>query len=250
MTSPNSGRGEESDDPAPGLLRADGGSTNVVFEFSVPADAVVLGETLPKFPGLTVELEQLVPTRHSPMPFLWTSSAEGLSAFGEAAAEDPSVEEITRLSTLEEGVLYQVRWAAADEGLLGRLSSGDEAILQARGRGDEWTLKIRVNSREELADFRAFCGRRDIPFHVIRIYDLTKPKIGEYDVSEKQRAALLTALELGYFNIPRDASLREVADSLGISPRAASERLRRGHTNLVSNTLTVGQPTGVGIDDD
>mgnify|MGYP006968416559 CR=1 FL=1 len=40
-----------------------------------------------------------------------------------------------------------------------------------------------------------------------------------------------------------------VADVLDISPKSVSERLRRGQTNLVTNSLAIGYPDAVGVDD-
>ena len=79
---------------------------------------------------------------------------------------------------------------------------------------------------------------------------MSEPKLGQYNVSEKQREALVLALEMGYFEIPREATLEAVAERLDISTKAASERLRRGQTNLLNDTLTVGDPTGVGVGDE
>ncbi|WP_436926012.1 helix-turn-helix domain-containing protein [Halosimplex amylolyticum] len=48
-----------------------------------------------------------------------------------------------------------------------------------------------------------------------------------------QREALRAAHEMGYFEIPRTASLDDVATELGISASSCSERLRRAQTHLV-----------------
>lgn len=223
------------------------GETPLVFEFRVPATAVALGQTLPKFPETIVELEQLVPTQHDPMPFLWATGGD-LSEFEAAAAADPTVDRIRRHATFTEGALYRVRWMT-DENLLHRFINGDETVLQAEGNGDEWIAKIRTASRGQLSSFRDFCDEQGINFEVIRLYDLSEPKMGQFNISEKQRTALVKALDMGYFNIPRDATLDDLAAELGISKRAVSERLRRGQTNLVSDTLTIGNPTGIGIEE-
>jgi len=53
-----------------------------------------------------------------------------------------------------------------------------------------------------------------------------------WDLTPAQEAALRTALELGYFAVPRDADAGEVAAALGISKSAFLERLRRGQASL------------------
>ena len=52
-----------------------------------------------------------------------------------------------------------------------------------------------------------------------------------------QEAALRTALETGYFSVPRDATASEVAAELEISKSAFLERLRRGQESLLREAL-------------
>ena len=54
----------------------------------------------------------------------------------------------------------------------------------------------------------------------------------QWDITPKQEACIRTALELGYFAIPRQATAAEVADELGISKSAFLERLHRAERTL------------------
>lgn len=45
---------------------------------------------------------------------------------------------------------------------------------------------------------------------------------------------------------PDWSTQRDCISRLGISTKAGSERLRRGQTYFLSDTLTIGQPSGVG----
>jgi predicted DNA binding protein len=107
---------------------------------------------------------------------------------------------------------------------------------------------MRVESRAALGTFQDQCDEHGIEFELVRLYCLTEPKMGQFNVSEKQFEALLAALEMDYFAIPREATLGDLADVLGISKRAASERLRRGQTNLLHNSLVIGRPTAIGLE--
>lgn len=220
----------------------------VVFEFTVPAEAFVLGDALRAFPEVIVEFERLVPTNHEPLPFFWTNDGDD-PEFESALADDPKVAELGKGATFDEGALYHAEWNIDDGGLLQWIADtgNDIALLQAEGQGEEWTLKLRFPSRTLLSEFRAYYDERGVDLHVVRLYDLTDPKLGQYNLTSKQREALVSALEMGHFEIPRQATLEEIAESLDISPKALSERLRRGQTNLVSNTLTIGRPSGVGL---
>lgn len=70
---------------------------------------------------------------------------------------------------------------------------------------------------------------------------MERPKTGQYSYTDEQQETLLTALELGYFEIPRETSLEEVANVMNISTDAVSEQLRRGQANLVHDTMKIGR---------
>lgn len=64
-------------------------------------------------------------------------------------------------------------------------------------------------------------------------------------LTDRQREALETALRLGYFEVPRDATLAEVASELGVDTSTASTTLRRGEARLLEWQLAgPGQVTG------
>lgn len=59
----------------------------------------------------------------------------------------------------------------------------------------------------------------------------TEPAI----LSDRQREAVERALELGYYEIPREASHEEVATALGCAPSTAAEHLRKAESKLLKS---------------
>lgn len=57
-------------------------------------------------------------------------------------------------------------------------------------------------------------------------------------LTDRQREVLETALLMGYFEVPRECTLAELSDSLGIDPSTASTVLRRGESRIVATYLT------------
>jgi len=71
-------------------------------------------------------------------------------------------------------------------------------------------------------------------------------EIGDYDrrhgavtggLTDRQFEAVETATRLGYYAAPRDASLADVADELGIAEATASELLRRAESHLMDRLV-------------
>ena len=76
--------------------------------------------------------------------------------------------------------------------------------------------------------------------------DVTVNEIGSYDrrggtlagtLTDRQLTAASTARQLGYYEVPRDATLEDVADELGCAESTASVLLRRAERDLFSHVL-------------
>ncbi len=65
-------------------------------------------------------------------------------------------------------------------------------------------------------------------------------------LTDRQREVLDAAIRKGYFEVPRDCTLAELADELGIDKSTASTVLRRGESRLLEWHLTGPQSDRVG----
>lgn len=63
------------------------------------------------------------------------------------------------------------------------------------------------------------------------------PVVSRWNLTPGQAEALETALEMGYYEVPREASPAAVAESLGVSKSAFLERLRRAEATLLERAL-------------
>lgn len=74
---------------------------------------------------------------------------------------------------------------------------------------------------------------------------LTLQRLGDYEgeskpldeLTDRQREVIQTAYDLGYFEIPREASTEDVAEELGIDSSTATEHLQRAERNLMTHHL-------------
>lgn len=57
------------------------------------------------------------------------------------------------------------------------------------------------------------------------------------DQKQGDRRGDVAAFDAGYFTVPRETTLTELADPLNKSPQAVLEQLRRGTGDLVKSTL-------------
>lgn len=111
-------------------------------------------------------------------------------------------------------------------------------LVHTETRGSGWLVRLLLPSREALNTVWTYANENDITIAIIEIYG-NDDAGGEtsYGLTDEQKTALKIAYEEGYFREPRDISLNEVADEIGLSSTAMSGRLRRGMRNLIAATL-------------
>ncbi|MFC7142999.1 helix-turn-helix domain-containing protein [Halosimplex aquaticum] len=61
--------------------------------------------------------------------------------------------------------------------------------------------------------------------------------MGGFHLTDEQFTTVKAALDRGYYKVPREATLEELANELDVSHQALSERLRRGHRTLIENVI-------------
>jgi predicted DNA binding protein len=218
---------------------------SVLAELTIPASEFVLAETLHSVPDIRIEIKRVVAGANEVTPYFWAAEGD-LDAFEHALRDDETVRDTLTLEEYpgddsgadREERFYRVTWELDDRNLLAALEDANAPVLEAASSDDEWEIKLLSPDREALSAFHDYCVTHDIQFQLDRVYHAENPQEeGEYDVTADQQEALTAAFDAGYFDVPRETTLTDLADSLDISQNALSARLRRGHRNLVENTL-------------
>lgn len=210
---------------------------SVVVEFTVTADSFALGRSLGEQEGMYIELERVVPTPNSVMPFFWVRGGN-VEQLERGVRDSDYIENLTALDSVGERILYRVDWTGNYEDLVQGIVKTEGTVLVASGNS-EWTFHVRFLDHERVADFYNYCTDHDISIHIERVYSLTEESIRgrSFDLTSEQREALVLALRRGYFATPRDVSMEELSDELDISQQAFSDRLRRGNEQVLRNVL-------------
>ena len=213
------------------------GRMAVVVHLLVDANFFDLGRVTRATPDVQIELERVVPTTGSVMPFFWASTAD-FESFERSVRENELVEEVTALTRVGDRVLYHVRWGETASSLTEVIAAGDATVLEASGNRT-WSFRIRFSDHRGLTEFHNTARERGIDFRVERIYTLEEEYGSKYnfDLTAEQSEALALAVERGYFEVPRGVTLSDVADELGISQQAASERVRRATDTVLRRVL-------------
>jgi len=92
------------------------------------------------------------------------------------------------------------------------------------------------------AGFDAFGETLEANGHDYELLSVVHATEGEGPLTARQRECVTTALRLGYFEVPRRATLAEVADALDIDKSTASETIRRGTARVMERFLLGDEP--------
>lgn len=104
-----------------------------------------------------------------------------------------------------------------------------------------WYTFDLTGTREELDELEAVLSESPLSYQLQSLITRTDP---ESLLTDRQREVLETAVREGYFAVPRECTLAELAERLDIDKSTASTILRRGEQRLV-NWFLVGPESTV-----
>jgi predicted DNA binding protein len=99
--------------------------------------------------------------------------------------------------------------------------------------------RLLFSDYDEFGKFQRRCERADIPFKLLNISSNPEDveSASQSGLTDRQYEALTVAFTRGYYDSPRRASTREIAEELGISAPAVSKLLQRAERKLVGQAI-------------
>lgn len=208
----------------------------VITDIEIPADQFALGRLFATHGDIAIEVERIIPLGKSVIPLFWVEGVapETIEA---TIRSDPLTVAVRQLTTVEDRTLFEVQWGEDVNGLLGPLRESHADILRASGDASHWTFRLQFHDRELLSTFRDKCQDSGIQMMLHALYNPTPAVDPASALTDEQFDTLATAYEHGYFEVPRGITMGELADLIGISTNAASQRMRRGLSTIVGDTI-------------
>ncbi|WP_339106315.1 helix-turn-helix domain-containing protein [Haloterrigena salinisoli] len=203
---------------------------------------------LESVPDMELLFEDIRSIGDEPWKMIVWAMGDNFEKYESALTADPTIDSYDSLTKLPEKRLYRLR--LSDDGQRRTIHSvsveHDVTIIRLTATAEKEELLARFPSRDAVVNLREACLERDRRFELISLYEEKSVKNDggfetRYGVTTRQKEALLTALENGYFNVPRETTMEETAKELGISTSALSTRFRRGQRALLLNTLAHGE---------
>ena len=211
--------------------------TGTVIKVNVPSEQFALKYTLDSLDTVGFEVEQMVATNQdSLMPFIWIET-DNRTAIEDALIEDESVADFQLIADFESECLYQLEWVDHIDHLIRILVDENGTVLAATGQDDTWHLRLLFADHDAVRRTTEYCEEQGIDFGIENIYEFSRDNRDRFGLTDMQQRTLQLAANRGYYSVPRDATAEDLAEELGVTHQAFSERLRRGHGNLVDHVF-------------
>ncbi len=162
--------------------------------------------------------------------------AEEPHAVSEAIEEHPHVVDYQRLEAADDRGI--AKYETTDTGLYGFVETEGIPIEFPVVVRDGWYELDFTGTRDEFDAFRAGIEASGFRHELVSLVEVAGENVDEELLTERQREVLQTAMREGYFEVPRDCTLDELADELGVDKSTASGVLRRGEARVLKRFLT------------
>jgi predicted DNA binding protein len=193
-----------------------------------------VAEVSREFPDATFRLLSGVRTDDTAVE-LGEVVADEPRAAADAVAEHPHVVEYTRLELADDRAL--AKYETTDTGLYDFV---EDSLLPPEFPvvvHDGWYELDFTGTRDEFDAFRAGIEASGFEHELVSLVE-SGEDVDENLLTERQSEVLEAAVREGYFEVPRDCTLSELADELDIDKSTASGVLRRGEARVLKRFLT------------
>ena len=205
--------------------------------FTIHRDDFPLSAVFEQLANVTIELDRVVPTGESVIPYFWIS-ADDTDKLATDLSADIGINQIKVIDQVEKQMFVRIDWNLDHESILTAIVNTNITLLSGIGTQKQWTFAVRAGEQQDLSDFQTYCRDNDIPLELTELHAVSSLKSDrEYDLTDGQRNALILAYSNGYFDSPRDATQGDLAEELGITRQAVSSRVQRGMRRLIASTL-------------
>ena len=178
-------------------------------------------------PDATFQVLAALPGDGPGFALVWISAPD-LDAVLSDMHDHPVLSELSVMQRTESEATVQFE-TSAPMLLIAAKRSGIPIEMPIEIRDGEATIDV-TGAHDRLSQLGRQFQELDMDFRVEYIQERLQPS---QILTEKQRELLLTAVECGYYDTPRECSLTDLAETVGIAKSTASETLHRAEEEVI-----------------
>ncbi|MBB6646575.1 helix-turn-helix domain-containing protein [Halobellus ruber] len=220
---------------------------DITATLRVKSPDLALTETVANVAAATVKPVSGAGTAPNLGAYLFSVRTDDFERFEAALRGDPTIESFSRLVADGPEAVYRFEYDPDATVFSAAIAAVDGISIDWTNDGAAWIVRVWLPDREALASLWEYATDHDVEFSLERVYEHTSFADSRPELTDDQRDGLLLALEMGYFEEPRAATLSDVAEELGVSQPAAGGLLRRGVRRLVESRVAVRSEDATGV---
>lgn len=211
---------------------------SITAKIHIQHERLSLVPTLRTLDGVNIRVITQGTTNPGVQVFPYLIEHEDRTLLEAALDDDPTVESYELVDWTENTGIYYIENTPETKLISSVVTDVNGFLANTETKGEGWLVSLLLPDRGALNTIWEFSNEHGISLDIIEIYGNNDTGgTSSYGLTDEQKAALTLAHERGYFGEPREVSLNEVAEELGLSSTAMSGRLRRGMRNLIGATL-------------
>jgi predicted DNA binding protein len=204
-------------------------------------EAIWIGEISREFPAVTFRVLSAVPSGDAGFGLLEIES-ESMPAVLDALEDRSGVSSVELMQRSEDTAIVQFE-TSEPLLLLSIQQSGAPLELPLTIRDGQAVIELTA-SRDRLSEFGRQLETFGMSYTLNRVYDATDtPDL----LTDQQRRLLVTAVEMGYYDTPRECTLTELAEEVDLAKSTTSVTLHRAEETVVKEF--VAERLDVAIDE-
>lgn len=212
----------------------------VIVEILLTAQDLPLVELAGSIPSSEISIENALVLENERYFLLATITADSHDAFEDELADQDEIVDWTPVGQTHDRWFYQL--LLDDFPALYDVydpTQVDVVSIESTVTDEGGIQRLMFSDYDEFSKFQRRCNRADIPFTLLNISSNSEnvesaPRSG---LTDRQYEALTVAFTRGYYDSPRRASTKEIAEELEVSAPAVSKLLQRAERKLVDQAI-------------
>ena len=175
--------------------------------------------------------------------FFWWMVGCDPDQFEDALRGDQTVREFKRIGTVADRTLYRIATKAFDATqplVFPLFRENDITTIDTRRDADGLHLHARFPTRVALDAFIEAADQIAANTDLRRLYTEKPQGPDGNHLTERQREAVSLAYERGYFDVPKQVTLVELAEELNITPQTLSRHIRISVQKIIETVAVSG----------
>jgi predicted DNA binding protein len=212
-----------------------GGKMSLIATYQL--DTPVFDPLFKRVSDLRLEVKQVVACSPDTLSVTVWAETDHWRAFETELERSDFMNGSRYLRSEDDRALYQIRVPVSETSYWDWASLGS-VLLSATITRHGATVRMEFPNHEALSTYRDWCLEHGREFSLNSLTDArSESTLNSQSLTSSQREILSLAIEHEYFAIPRGISMIDLAAECGVSDQAASERLRRGLSNLLGDGI-------------